>query len=117
MINGFLIQISNNSSNAQLVHLFKQADLPEGVTISISNTHHQYNSLLLEANTKGIMGSGIMTDNESALQLSIHNGANTENIVLHKLLTDKKIVIDGFLKYISITVPPLTNITFQLLPI
>ena len=117
MINGFLIQINNNSSNEQLVHLFKQAGLPEGVTVSISNTDHHYNSLLLEANTKGFMGSGIMTDNESALQLTIHNDADTENIVLHKLLADKKIIIDSFSKYISITVPPLTNMTLQLLPI
>ena len=117
MINGFLIQISNNSSNAQLVHLFKQAGLPEGITVSISNTDHHYNSLLLEANTKGFMGSGIMTDDEGALQLTIHNDADTENIVLHKLLTDKKIIIDGFSKYISIDIPPLANISFQLLPI
>ena len=114
MINGFLVKIINASSYEQLVPLFNQHALSEGVTVNASNTEYNYNALLLKSQTQGFSGNGINAD--QILKVIIHDGLNSETVET-KFLTGKEIVIDGFSKYITISVPPQSEIIFQLMPV
>ena len=114
MINGFLVKIINASSYEQLVPLFNQHPLSEGVKVNASNTDYDYNALLQMAQSQGFHGNGINAD--QILKVIIHDGLNSETVET-KFLTGKEIVIDGFSKYITISIPPQSEIIFQLMPV
>lgn len=114
MINGFVIEIQNTTKQKRLVTLFQNKELPEGITIRARNTEYDYTALLSMAKTKGFVGSGINIDQK--LEFTLNNGATTETYVT-KLLTDKEIEVDGFLKFIAVDIPSDTNVIFQLMPV
>ena len=113
MINGFIIEIKNTGTELQQLSLFKQETLPPGITVITPNTDYDYNALLQMAQSQGFYGNGINAD--QILKVIIHDGLNSETVET-KFLTGKEIVIDGFSKYITISVPPQSEIIFQLMP-
>lgn len=113
MIKGFVVEISSENEKAQSICLFKNVHLPEGISVSVRHTEHDYMSLTALAQSAGFIGNGINTDEE--LHITIHNGVTAEKL-FSKFITDKKIEIDGVSKYIEVVVPPKITIMLQLMP-
>jgi len=112
-INGFVIEIANSENENQLVRLFENKPLPEGVTIKIHKTDIDYPRLKSLAQLKGFIGNGISVDQE--VQFTISNKLISESFFT-KFLCDKEITIDGVSKYIEVEIPANTSMLFQLMP-
>lgn len=114
MINGFVVEIKNAINQKHSVCLFSREELPGGVTVTTRKKDYDYKALFSLANSKGFKGSGINADEE--VELIIHNGLISETFV-SKFLTDKHIEIDGDAKFITVIVPAMADIIFQLMPV
>jgi hypothetical protein len=112
-INGFVIDIHNESNQSHLIRLFENSTLPDGVKINLHNSEYDYHLLQSLAQSKGFIGNGISADQE--LRFTISNGLTTEKYQ-DKFLTDKEILIDGFSNYVEVEIPAKTTILFQLMP-
>ena len=112
-INGFVIDIHNETNQSHLIRLFENSTLPDGVKINFRNTEYDYNLLQTLAQSKGFIGNGISVDKE--LKFAISNGLTTKKY-LTKFLTDKEILIDGLSNYVEVEIPARTLILFQLMP-
>ena len=112
-INGFVLDIINETDEVQRVQLFKSENLPNGVKIKHRNSICEYQQLLSFAQLRGFIGSGIHADEE--LNFIICHG-NTKEKYETRLLTDKEIEIDGFSNYVEVEIPANTTILFQLFP-
>ena len=112
-INGFVIDIHNETNQSHLIRLFENSTLPDGVKINFRNTEYDYNFLKSLAQSKGFIGNGINADQE--LKFTISNGLTTEKY-LTKFLPDKEILIDGLSNYVEFEIPARTSLLFQLMP-
>ena len=72
---------------------------------------------LLIAKNEGFSGNGILTDNLSIDNIKIVDEESIDIVKFDKILTDKKIQLNGTTKYICIDVPPKSISLIQLLPI
>jgi hypothetical protein len=115
MINGFVLDIRNTSSLQKCVRLFSDKELPEGVSISYHRQDIDYKALCAYALKDGFMGDGININEK--LEFTIHQNAISETYVT-KLLTDKKMVVDGGgTNFITVNLPPNAKVMFQLMPL
>ena len=112
-INGFVIDIHNETNHKQLVRLFQNVNLPDGVKINLRNSEYDHNLLQTLAQSKRFIGNGISADQK--LRFTISNGLTTEKYH-DKFLTDKEILIDGFSNYVEVEIPAKTSLIFQLIP-
>jgi len=112
-INGFVIDIYNETNQSHLIRIFENSTLPNGVKINLRNSEYDYHLLQSLAQSKGFIGNGISADQE--LRFTISNGLSTEKYQ-DKFLTDKEILIDGFSNYVEVEIPAKTSILFQLMP-
>ena len=117
MHSGFLIEIINNNEIVTNIKLFVRDGLVDGIEVKVFNNDYDYNSLLLIAKTEGFSGNGILTDNLSIDNIKIVDEESIDIVKFDKILTDKKIQLNGTTKYICIDVPPKSISLIQLLPI
>ena len=117
MHSGFLIEIINNNEIVINLKLFVRDGLVDGIEVKVFNNDYDYNSLLLIAKTEGFSGNGILTDNLSIDNIKIVEEESIDIVKFDKILTDKKIQLNGTTKYICIDVPPKSISLIQLLPI
>ena len=117
MHRGFIIEIINNNDIIINLKLFVSDGLVDGVDVKVFNNDYDYNSLLLIAKTVGFSGNGILTDNLSIDNIKIVDDETIDVVKFDKILTDKKIYLNGTTKYICIDIPPKTISLLQLLPI
>ena len=114
MINGFVLDINNENGIEFEIPLFRDFNLPDGVSIKIINSNYTYDSLVLMAKSKNFIGGGFQSDLIKNVKLI------TRQSVLefdsNVLSLDKKIILDGFENYLSILVPPNNSGFFQLFP-
>ena len=118
MINGFTIEVHNNSGQEKELCLFKEGGLPSGVLVNLVNSSVDYDFLLNIASTKGFVGSGIMVDNEQLKFVTVYDGEVVETVGFEKLIVEKQVVMNGVDKYISILIPAGNEVPVlvQLLP-
>jgi hypothetical protein len=116
MINGFLVEITNHSTSAQAVALFRDGGLPEGVTLTTLNKKYDYKALLDMAVSERFMGSGFQTDEKGIREIVLCRGNERTHLPLKIILTDEEMVIDGGENYLRIIVPAEKVVLFQLLP-
>jgi hypothetical protein len=116
MINGFLVEITNHSTSAQVVALFRDGGLPEGVTITTLGQKIDYQSLLSIAISEGFIGGGFQTDDEGINEIVLCRGNQRTPLRFNIMLTDQEMVIDGGENYVTIMVPAEKVVLFQLLP-
>ena len=108
-----LLDIQNTSNLQKCVCFFGDKELPEGVTISFHRQDIDHNALCAYALKDGIMGDGINIDEK--LEFTIHQNNISETYVT-KLLTDKKLVVNGGTNFITVNLPPNAKVLFQLMP-
>ena len=81
MINGFVVDIINNTNEQKEICLFKEGGIPEDVLVHvINNPALDLNYLLNIARIKGFMGSGLQVDTDLIDHLVIHDEENVETI-------------------------------------
>ena len=115
MINGFVIEINNENGEEYSIPLFKEFELPFGLTIVAINNRYNYDSLCLMAKTEGFVGHGF---NSSIIkQVKIQAKNQLSEIDLKSSEPVFKVVIDGLENYITIIVPPYSSGFFQLFPL
>jgi hypothetical protein len=117
MNRGFTIELINNNNVEREINLFTKDGLPDGVTVNVISTKNNYDFLLNIALGEGFKGSGLMINSDLVNCITIHDGSKLEIISFKKMLIEKKILINGTSKFISLTVPPYTHLVLQLLPI
>ena len=117
MINGFVLEITNHSLHWENVTLFKEGKNNPHVNIRVLHSDYHYGSLLLMANTKGFIGSGIQSEYGFIESATIYVPTGINKIEFKSIWDVEEIYIDGFLNYITIDVPPLKNGIFQLMPV
>ena len=105
MINGFTIEVHNNSGQEKELCLFKEGGLPAGVLVNVINSSLDYAFLLNIASTKGFVGTGIMVNNDQIKFVTVYDGEVVETVEFDKLIVEKPIVVNGVNKYISILIP------------
>ena len=118
MINGFTIEVHNNSGLEKELCLFKEGGLPSGVLVNVINSSLDYDFLLNIASTKGLVGSGIMVNNAQINFVRVYDGGVVETVGFDKLIVEKQVVMNGVHKYISILIPAGNEVPVlvQLLP-
>jgi hypothetical protein len=116
MINGFSIEIINDSTNEVIIPLFNDAGLTEAVRVKAFNADYDYEALFTMAKTKGFAGNGLHTDYKGILRVTYKMNNDEEQFHIKRMLTDKPITINGFSNYLTVTVPANECIIFQLLP-
>jgi hypothetical protein len=114
MMNGFVLEINNENGFECEIPLFRDFELPIGLSIKTIIGNYSYDSLVLMAKNDQFLGSGYQSDIVQKVQLISPNGAITLNSTVFS--KDPKIIIDGFGNYLSITVPPNSFGVFQLFP-
>ena len=118
MINGFVVDIINNTNEQKEICLFKEGGIPEDVLVHvINNPALDLNYLLNIARTKGFMGSGLQVDTDLIDHLIIHDEENVETIGFKRILHPKEIKLNGVSKYICLSIPPQVPVLVQLLPV
>lgn len=116
MINGFLIEITNENNEEQLIHLFKDT-LPGEVSIKSINSNYDYPTLSLMALNQAFEGSGIVTDIGGTCSITIHTNGISTTHQFSKSLDNQEIIIDGKTNYLSIFTPPKSKSIVQLVPV
>ena len=118
MINGFTIEVHNNSWQEKELCLFKEGGLPAGVLVNVVNSSIDYDFLLNIASTKGFVGSGIMVNNDQIKFVTVYDGEDVSTFEFDKLIVEKPIVVNGVDKYISLVIPAGNEVPVlvQLLP-
>ena len=114
MMNGFVLEINNENGFECEIPLFRDFELPIGLSIKTIIGNYSYDSLVLMAKNDQFLGSGYQSDIVQKVQLISPNGAITLNSTVFS--KDPKIIIDGFGNYLSIIVPPNSFGFFQMFP-
>ena len=114
MLNGFVLEINNENGFECEIPLFRDFELPIGLSIKTSIGNYSYDSLVLMAKNDQFLGSGYQSDIVQKVQLISPNGAITLNSTVFS--KDPQIIIDGFGNYLSIIVPPNSFGFFQMFP-
>ena len=117
MINGFLLQITNRSSDWETVALFKKGESNPHVDIKTYQTDFDIHSLLFMANSQGFVGGGIKSENGFIEKVTIYTPNAVSKIEFKTFCDLPCVFIDGFANYLSVEVPPLKTGFFQLLPL
>jgi hypothetical protein len=117
MERGVTMELINNNKSEREISLFTKEGLPEDVKVNVINTKNNFDFLLNIALNEGFIGSGIMVNSDLIDCITIHDGSKLEIISFEKMLIEKKISFNGTTNFISLTVPPSTNLVLQLLPI
>ncbi len=116
MINGFVLEITNEKKEDVLVSLFNNELITAGVTIRAKNSNYDYKSLYIMAINEGFSGSGIMTDDDRICRINIYKDSIPTSFEFYKILGDQKIIIDGLFNYITLIIPQSSKLLLQLIP-
>ena len=111
MENGFIVDITNNTSHAQEVQLFTSS-LPEGVSINTMDKAYNFDALKKMAQKNTFVGNSITTGFEEGLHTKIVSKDKIEKVILNGRYESPQIRINGTDEYVMVTCPP--NSSFYL---
>jgi hypothetical protein len=114
MINGFVLDIENTTREDVSIPLFKEKQLPEGVSIRSIRGEYDYESLVLMAKNENFMGCGFQSDFITKIQ--VISPEVIYDLDSRVVASDNKIILDGLDQYLSIVVPANSMGFFQLFP-
>ena len=111
MENGFIVDITNNTSHAQEVQLFTSS-LPEGVSINTIDKAYNFDALQKMAQKNTFVGNSITAGYEEGLHIEIVNKDKIEKVILNGRYESPQIRINGTDEYVLVACPP--NSSFYL---
>jgi hypothetical protein len=116
MINGFVIDVFNETNEPVSVSLYKDMTLPAGLTIKAIHSDYDYKSLSFLAVNEEFIGSGISTDDDRICKVTFFKDSIPQSLVFNKILDNTEINIDGLANYVTLVIPPFSKSIIQLLP-
>jgi hypothetical protein len=108
MERGFIVDITNSTSQAQEVKLFA-GSLPKGVLVTTMDKTYNFDALQMIARQNGFIGDSITTGFEGGLQIEIVNKEKDEKIILSGRYESPEITINGSDEFVLVTCPPSSN--------
>ncbi len=113
MERGFIVDITNSSSQAQDVKLFA-GSLPEGVLVTTMDKSCNFDALQTMAQQNGFVGNSITTGFEPGLQIEIVSKDKTQKITLNGRFESPEIRINGSDEFVLVTCPPNSSFYIRL---
>ena len=113
MERGFIVDITNSTSQAQEVKLFA-GSLPQGVLVNTIDKAYSFDALKTMAQQNGFVGNSITTGFEGGLQIEIVNNVTVEKVMLKGRHESSEIRINGTDEFILVTCPPNSNFYIRL---
>ena len=113
MERGFIVDITNSSSQAQEVKLFA-GSLPQGVLVNTIDKAYNFDALQTMAQQNGFVGNSITTGFEEGLQIEIVNHVTVEKVTLNGRYESAEITINGADEFVLVTCPPNANFYIRL---
>jgi hypothetical protein len=113
MERGFIVDITNSSSEVKDVKLFA-GSLPEGVLVTTMDKAYNFDALQMMARQNGFVGNSITTGFEAGLQIEIVSNDKIEKVILKGRYESSEIRINGTDEFILVTCPPNSNFYIRL---
>ncbi|MFM7839100.1 MAG: hypothetical protein ACKO6K_06000 [Chitinophagaceae bacterium] len=116
MINGFTLEIENQTERELTVPLFQDFQVPNGIIIKAIGADYHYDALNRMAKTEGFVGAGLMST--FLTECSIYKQGEKTKLnysILNNGLERFEIAIDGDSQYITITIPANIQGVFKLM--
>jgi hypothetical protein len=113
MERGFIVDITNSSSQAQEVKLFA-GSLPQGVFVNTMDNAYNFDTLQMIARQNGFIGDSITTGFDGGLQIEIVNNVTVEKVILNGRYESPEIKVNGTDEFVLVTCPPNSNFYIRL---
>jgi hypothetical protein len=113
MERGFIVDITNSSTQAQEVKLFA-GFLPQGVLVNSMDKAYNFDALQTMARQNGFVGNSITTGFEEGLQIEIVSNVTVEKVMLKGRHESSEIRINGTDEFVLVTCPPNSNFYIRL---
>jgi hypothetical protein len=113
MERGFIVDITNSTSQAQEIKLFA-GSLPQGVMVNSMDKAYNFDELQTMAQQNGFVGNSITTGFEGELQIEIVSNDNVEKVILNGRYEAPEIRINGTDEFVLVTCPPNSNFYIRL---
>jgi hypothetical protein len=113
MERGFIVDITNSTSEAHEVKLFA-GSLPKGVLVTTMDKAYNFDALQMMAQQNGFVGNSITTGFEAGLQIEIVNNVTVKKVILNGRYESSEITINGSDEFVLVTCPPNSNFYIRL---
>jgi hypothetical protein len=113
MERGFIVDITNSTSQAQEVKLFA-GSLPQGVLVTTMDKAYNFDALQMIAQQNGFVGNSITTGFEEGLQIEIVSNDKIEKVMLSVRYEAPEIKVNGTDEYILVICLPNSNFYIRL---
>ena len=113
MERGFIVDITNSSSQAQEVKLFA-GSLPQGVFVNAMDNAYNFDTLQIIARQNGFVGNSITTGFEEGLEIEIVNNFAVKKVILNGRYESPEIKVNGTDQFVLVTCPPNSNFYIRL---
>jgi hypothetical protein len=110
---GFIVDITNSSSQAQEVKLFA-GSLPQGVFVNTMDNAYNFDTLQMIARQNGFIGDSITTGFDGGLQIEIVNNVTVKKVILNGRYESPEIKVNGTDEFVLVTCPPNSNFYIRL---
>ena len=111
MQSGFIVDITNSTSEVQEVKLFT-GSLPEGVLVNSMDKTYNFDALQMMAQKNAFKGNSITTGFEEGLHIEIVSKDKIEKVILNGRYESPQIRINGTNEFVLVRCPP--NSSFYL---
>jgi len=113
MERGFIVDITNSSSQAQEVKLFA-GSLPKEVLVTTIDKVYNFDALQLMAQKNAFIGNSITTGFEAGLQIEIASNVAVKKVILKGRYEAPEIKVNGADEFVLVTCPPNSNFYIRL---
>jgi hypothetical protein len=113
MERGFIVDITNSTSQVQDVKLFA-GSLPKGVFVNTMDNAYNFDALQMIARQNGFVGNSITTGFEGGLQIEIVSNDKTQKVMLNGKYEAPEIKVNGTDQFVLVTCPPNSNFYIRL---
>jgi hypothetical protein len=113
MERGFIVDITNSTSQIQEVKLFA-GSLPKGVLVNTIDKAYNFDALQMIAQQNAFVGNSITTGFEGELQIEIVSKDKIQKITLQGRYESSEITINGADEFVLVTCPPNANFYIRL---
>ncbi len=113
MERGFIVDITNSTSQAQEVKLFA-GSLPKGLLVTTMDKAYNFDALKTMAQQNGFVGNSITTGFEGGLQIEIVNNVTVKKVILKGRHESSEISINGADEFVLVICPPNSNFYIRL---